>query len=386
MSHDPSPVGSTSLSAIPEARATPAGPGRAGRIALYLAAWGFFALFFASQNWLSALYAGRTATLLSAFLYPVTDAALWAVLGLVVVALAQRFPLEQRRLLRALAVHVPAALVLSLIEGGATFSVFRRIGAFAGSDVPAARLMALMMLGKLHTNLLTYAAIVGITQGIDYYRKYRERELRSSRLEAELARAELQVLKMQLHPHFLFNTLHAISTLMHRDVEAADRMLTRLGDLLRLAIADVGAQEVTLQHELEFIGRYLEIEQIRFPDRLRVSIDVAPEALDALVPSLVLQPLVENAIRYGIAPRAGGGQLEIRAGRDGTMLRLAVLDDGPGLSPESSPRTGVGIANTRARLEQLYGARHRFEMGARAEGGLAVVIVIPFQRAEERRS
>src|SRR5262249_53425821 len=160
----------------------------------------------------------------------------------------------------------------------------------------------------------------------------------------------------------LFNTLHAISTLMHRDVEAADRMLTRLADLLRLAIADSSAQEVTLAHELEFIGRYLEIQQIRFPDRLRIRMEVAPETLDAPVPSLVLQPLVENAVRHGIAPRASGGELAVRAAREGDSLTLEVMDDGPGLAGEGVSGGGVGLANTRARLEQLYGTRHRFEM------------------------
>src|SRR5262249_32901825 len=179
--------------------------------------------------------------------------------------LARRFPLEQRRLGRGLAVHLPAAVVLSLAEGAAGFATFRCLGLFAGGNAPAARVMGLMMIGKLHTHILTYAAIAGLAQLVDYYRKYRDRELRASRLEAKLARAELEVLKMQLHPHFLFNTLNAISTLMHRDVETADRMLTRLGDLLRMAIADVGAQEVTLGHELEFVGRYVEIQQVRFP-------------------------------------------------------------------------------------------------------------------------
>lgn len=339
------------------------------------------ALFFASQSWLSALYAGRSISLGVALTYPVTDASLWAILGLVAIALTRRFPLERGRLARGLAVHLPAALVLSLLEGCASFGVFRAMGMFAGSKSPPGQIMGLMVIGKLHTNLLTYAAIVGVAHLIDYYRRFRDRELRSSRLEAKLTRAELEVLKMQLHPHFLFNTLHAISTLMHRDIEAADRMLTNLGDLLRLASADVGAQEVTLSQELEFIGRYLEIQRIRFPDRLRITMEVSPETVDALVPSLVLQPLVENAIRHGIAPRASGGQLMVRAARKDETLELRVEDDGPGLAQGASPKAGVGLGNTRARLEQLYGIRHRFELGERVGGGLAVVLVIPFKRA-----
>ena len=339
------------------------------------------AIFFASQTWLSAMYSGRTPSFANIVRYPITDASLWAGLGLVAIALARRFPLEHGRVARSLAVHALAALVLSLLQGWLSFAIFQKLGLFAAAQMPPARLGALLVLGKLHTNLLTYAAIVGVVHLIDYYRKYRDRELASSRLEAKLARAELEVLKMQLHPHFLFNTLHAISTLMHRDVEAADRMLSRLSDLLRLAMEDVGSQEVTLQHEMEFLGRYLEIEQTRFADRLRVTVSVAPETLDALVPSLVLQPLVENAIRHGIAPRAGGGALEILASRRDAMLRLEVRDDGPGLPGTSPPKTGVGIANTRARLEQLYGAAHRFEMTNRPEGGLAILLEVPYRGA-----
>jgi len=375
-----SPDGPSTLSAVLETRPTTLAS-RIARIALYLAVWAFVALFFGSQNWLSALYAGHSTPFRVALIYPVTDAALWAVLGLLPIALARRFPLEQHRVLRGAAVHLPAAFVLALAEGAASFKVFDSMGWFASSTTPPRQLMTLMTIGKLHTNLLTYAAIVGLVHLVDYYRKYRDRELRSSRLEARLTRAELDVLKMQLHPHFLFNTLHAISTLMHRDVAAADRMLTRLADLLRLAIADGSAQEVTLAHELEFIGRYLEIQQIRFPDRLRIRMEVAPETLDALVPSLVLQPLVENAVRHGIAPRVSGGELAVRAAREGESLTLEVMDDGPGLPAQGASAGGVGLANTRARLEQLYGKRHRFDMVNRAEGGLRIAIVLPFRRS-----
>jgi two-component system LytT family sensor kinase len=184
---------------------------------------------------------------------------------------------------------------------------------------------------------------------------------------------------MQLHPHFLFNTLNAISTLVHKDPEVADRMIARLSDLLRLTLENIGVQEVRLAQELEFLERYLEIERMRFPDRLEVRMRIAPETLDARAPYLILQPLVENAIRHGIAPRSTRGRVEVRAERKNGMLILEVRDDGPGISPKANPKKGLGISSTRARLEKLYGAAHRFDLSNASEGGLVVTLAWPFQ-------
>src|SRR4029079_2186861 len=176
----------------------------------------------------------------------------------------------------------------------------------------------------------------------------------------------LQALKMQLHPHFLFNTLNSISALLDEDVDAADQMLARLGDLLRMTLENSGAQEITLQEELEFLRCYLEIEQVRFNDRLTVDMKIEPATLDAQVPNLILQPIVENAIKHGIVSRIAPGRIEISAIRYGGSLKLQVRDNGPGLHPgeASSGRVkeGLGLANTRARLEQRYRHDHRFEM------------------------
>jgi len=207
-------------------------------------------------------------------------------------------------------------------------------------------------------------------------------------LEAQLVQAQLQALKMQLHPHFLFNTLNSISALLHHDPELADRMIARLGDFLRLTLDNSGAQEVTLQKELEFLKCYLEIERVRFQDRLTVSYDVAPETLEAMVPNLVWQPIVENAIRHAIAPRAGKGQIEVRAQRTGAKLQLQVQDDGPGLptnqNSNGSSSKGVGLANTRERLRQLYGSNHRFELANGSGRGLVVTLEIPFNPSVNR--
>jgi sensor histidine kinase YesM len=229
------------------------------------------------------------------------------------------------------------------------------------------------------TYSLVYWGIVGLGHAVNYYRQFRDRERRAAQLEAQLAQAHLQVLKMQLHPHFLFNTLNAISALMHKDVELADTMVARLGELLRSSLETIGTQEVPLRQELEFIRPYLEIEQARLGERMTVKMDIDPEAMDLQVPNMILQPLVENAIRHGIAPFIKPGQIEITARRNGGMLHLQVRDNGPGLSPDQQHafKPGVGIANTRARLQQLYGADHRFEMVNGSSGGLTVTILIP---------
>jgi sensor histidine kinase YesM len=223
--------------------------------------------------------------------------------------------------------------------------------------------------------------IIGLSHGIDFYRRYRERELRASQLETRLAQAQLDALKMQLHPHFLFNTLNSISVLMADDVKAARRMLTRLSELLRASLENVGADEVLLKEELEFLKNYLEIEQTRFQDRLTVRMKVEPAVLDARVPNLILQPLVENAIRHGIAPRAHPGLIEIRAQRLNGMVQLQVLDNGAGLGSATPQNVlkGIGLSNIQARLKQYYGSDHRFEMREANGGGLEVTIAIPFR-------
>jgi two-component system, LytTR family, sensor kinase len=233
--------------------------------------------------------------------------------------------------------------------------------------------------------LINYGDIVLVGHAIYYARDSRDQALRRAQLETRLAYAQLQVLRLQLHPHFLFNTLHTISALMHKDLRAADRMLALLGDLLRDSFERVGAQEVSLKQELGFLDRYLEIERTRFRDRLTVTFEVDPEALDAEVPNLLLQPLVENAIRHGLGKRQEAGRIEIVARRHYERLDIRIRDDGPGL-PEGNQtalRTGVGLANTEARLEQLYGSNHRFDLRNRPQGGLEVVLEIPFRLRPE---
>ncbi len=230
------------------------------------------------------------------------------------------------------------------------------------------------------THFLTYAAIVGATWALSYGRLTRERELRASQIKTRLLSARLEALKMQLHPHFLFNTLNSILPLVFRDRDAASRTVVRLADLLRLSLQNEGNDLISLRKELEFLQVYLEIQQTRFQDRLTVKLDVAPDVADALVPNLILQPLVENAIKHGIAARPGSGRIEVHARRDGSeRLHLLVRDDGPGPSGAAPRATegGVGLRNTRDRLELLYPGRHEFDFRGGAGRGCEVSLTFP---------
>ena len=236
-------------------------------------------------------------------------------------------------------------------------------------------------------DVTNYAMCVGVLLALDLRRRLRAQELAGARLQAELAKAELDALRGQLHPHFLFNTLNAISMLVRKgEGETAVRMINGLGELLRIALATAGEQEVPLRQELDFLERYLCLQQLRFPDRLRIEMRISPETLEARVPSLVLQPLAENAVRHGIAPSIAGGSVEVEAVREGGQLVLRVRDTGVGLAPGSGSPGGVGLRNVRARLQHLYPGEHRFRVVNRVEGGVESLLSIPFRGVEVVRA
>jgi LytS/YehU family sensor histidine kinase len=241
-------------------------------------------------------------------------------------------------------------------------------------------------ISQFHLDLLIYGAIIGVSYAVSYYFRYREREFRASQLETQLAQAQLQTLKMQLQPHFLFNTLNGIAGLVRdsRNKAAVD-MLAGLSDLLRYTLENAGKQEVPLKEELEFLELYLDIQQMRFSDRLKVEMHIEPEVLDAMVPNLILQPLVENAIRHGVSRRAASGTVGVSAKRENGSLLIRIYDDGLGLKRDdgAAPVAGVGLSNTRARLAQLYGERQSFSLAEREGGGAEAVLVMPFVRAIE---
>lgn len=316
-----------------------------------------------------------------------TDWSQWALLTPVIVWLARRFPLDQAVATRLL-LHTVAGLVAAfLVLWGSVYLVRAIQSTHTTQLTPARKLFQDLFFLRLVLYLLIYLLVVGLTHSLDFLARFRERELAASHLEAKLSQAQLQVLRMQLQPHFLFNTLHAISALMHRDVELADRMIARLGELLRSTLDNAGTPEVSLRQELDFVAPYLEIEQARLGPRLQVCLVVDLETLDAAVPNLLLQPLVENAIRHGIAPQRGNGRIEIVSRREHDRLILKVRDTGAGLSNGAGMKEGVGLGNTRTRLEYLYGGDHTFTIAPVVGGpGVEVSLEIPYREIESRPS
>jgi sensor histidine kinase YesM len=348
--------------------------------AIVFAAWAVFGLLLANQSYIQSAQRGRQMPWLVALRPGLLEASLWAFTTLAIFWLARRFPLERGRMFRGLAVHLVAAVAISLARTG--------LMVVLGGSVRwvGVRTFSVQFWGTSSQNFLFYALLLGIAHLGLYYRRYREREQAAEQLARGLTEARLQALKMQLQPHFLFNTLNAISALIPADAKPARRMLARLGDLLRATLEHEETQEVTLREELAFLEPYLEIEQARLEDRLTVVMNIAPETLDARVPHLLLQPLVENAIRHGIAARIEPGRVEISASRgpDDRYLQLEITDDGRGVdrNADVSTRRGVGLTNIRSRLEQLYGREHRFTLLNQAAGGVLVRISLPFRRAE----
>jgi two-component sensor histidine kinase len=327
------------------------------------------ALAFASSNY--AVYAVKNIPVSAwdTFGYSATEWYLWALMCPVIFGVTRRFPLTGATWPRRVPMYLLTWAGCHLVVVSAYMVMEHHWGTAEMQSMPLAQLTLLYVTKKIAFNLLVFTAIVVVAHAIDLYHRYRERERRALQLETQLTRAQLEALKNQLHPHFLFNTLNTISALLHRDVESADRVVSRLGDLLRLSLQG-GEQEVTLGQELTFLQHYLDIQHTRFQDRLTFVQDIAPETLDALVPSLILQPLVENAVRHGIEARSTPGLITIHAHRENGRLTLEVKDNGPGMQQSSSAGcAGIGLSNTRARLEQLYGPDHRFTIADLGKGG-----------------
>jgi len=347
---------------------------RAAGLAVF---WTLVGLAFASQFYLSSTLLGRSITWGQAISYSLGDWYVWAFLSVPILMLARRFPPEGGAPWRTAGIHLVAALVASLVYVVVRSLVGQVHSLLIDEPVTFAEIFRPLLVKTFPFNLLVYGVIISISHAIDYYRKYHERTVHTLELEKHLAEARLQALLRQLKPHFLFNTLNGIASLMHSDVDAADRMLVRLGELLRLTMSHPGQPLTRLRDEIAFIEKYLEIERIRFRDRLAVAYEIEPAALDAEVPSLLLQPLVENAIRHGIEPHARAGRLVLTARRTPGFLELEVRDNGAGQPAGGFTRVGIGIGNTRARLTELYGAQHRFELANHPDGGLVVRVILP---------
>jgi two-component sensor histidine kinase len=309
----------------------------------------------------------------------------WAPLTPFMIRLARRYSLVGGAWMSSLLAHVPAFLLLSIIHSAAATAITLIIRPFDDmGESPKdfwPRFLSRVQ-GSFGSDLLVYGGVIGICYALDYYRKYREREVHATRLEAQLAQAQLDALRMQLHPHFLFNTLNNIVGLVRDNKNnAAVNMLVGLSDLLRHTLEHSNRQEVELREELNFIKLYLSIQEMRFSDRLEIEFNIDPATMKAMVPNLILQPLTENALRHGISRRADSGLVGITSAAENGHLRLTVYDNGAGLPDnwQLNGSAGIGLANTAARLQQLYDDDHQFDIRNRDGGGVEVVIVMPFR-------
>jgi two-component system LytT family sensor kinase len=314
---------------------------------------------------------------------------LWGFLSPLILTLGRRFPLEGSARLKGLLVHVIACVAFSAMHVAAATALRMVIRPFdVWSDV---RSFPFQYQDELHAfflfDVLVYWAVFGVGHAFDYRERYRERESQAAELKAQLAQAQLESLKMQLHPHFLFNTLHTIAGLVRTNEKGqAVNMISGLSDLLRHALESADEQQVALKEEVKFIELYLDIQRVRFSDRLSVQIDIAPDTLNALVPNLLLQPLVENAIRHGVSLKNSSGLLSIRSYCENGNVHLTVSDDGPGLPSDwcLDKSEGIGLANTNARLKHLYGNKYQFDLRNGENGGTTAAITIPFRTNDDR--
>jgi two-component system, LytTR family, sensor kinase len=310
-------------------------------------------------------------------LFSLGTAWVWAALTPPTLWLTRNATLAPERRLRSAAIYGLVGLGFFFTAGLLEWLVGLATGMAAAGQFGAS-----LLSDCLATRLLAYLAIVTLGRSAYYFGLYRTRQTHASELEARLTRTHLQVLKMQLQPHFLFNTLNAVAELVHTEPEAADQMITRLGRLLRLSLDNAGHQVVPLRQEIDFLRVYLDIEQVRFQDRLQIVWDVAPETLEAAVPTLLWQPVLENAIRHGVTPLAGRGRIVIASHREGTELVLEIRDNGMGLPPGGAPREGVGLRNIRERVGQLYGSQAVFTLTAALGGGVIATLRLPFTTYE----
>jgi len=353
-----------------------------------LALWAAIVVLFATQFVLVGSMGWQDAFLHASSLWIV-----WIAFMPAVVWLAFRLPFERRRWLVSLGMHVFTCILVVAVSQFLIRNVLPMPPPPAGErannrELPSQRperdpRRPNGFLGlRAGLDILIYWSLVGACQAISNFRRSQERERRAAELEARLTRSKLQALRMQINPHFLFNTLNAISTLVYVNAKAADEMIGDLSELLRNSLDTAEEQEIPLARELEFIRHYVGIEKRRFGDRLQTEIEVPEDLASALVPALLLQPLVENAIRHGIEPQRAPGLIRIEARREGGRLLLAVRDNGRGPAPATPgkpPRKGIGLANAQARLRELYGREHSFEFKPGNPRGCSVEIALPLR-------
>jgi hypothetical protein len=347
-------------------------------LARYLGLWTAVAVVFAVQGFTRDALNGNTWSAFDYLRWALIQWYTWAALAPLVFRLAAKYPIEAPVRLRGLGMQLPASLGVTLLAMliGAIVSTPFEPGTFAEQ--------LRQFLGQhVATGLLTYWALFAIQQAMRFHAEKIRREVEASRLATELAQSRLQALKSQLQPHFLFNTLHAIATLLHEDALSAEDMLLRLSDLLRAFLEDYDGQEISLRRELVLLDLYLGIQRTRFKDRLTTQIYVAPDTLDCAVPSLILQPIVENAIRHGIGERVGADCIEVESRREGDSLCIDVRNRNSTLQEGPASGHGIGLSNTGLRLRELYGDAAQVRLDMIWPQGVVCRIRLPFRGIEE---
>jgi two-component system LytT family sensor kinase len=349
------------------------------RVSFGFLVWTLLGISFALSAYLNAVRDNASVSFKRTVTGYLADFWLWGMLSPFIFKLAVRYELRDR-VPRNLVIHLAISIVFALIVLSAASPLTWYLG-----YVNLVRYPSLFILWRnnafgiyyFHQGLTIYWTTLVVAHALHYYRGLREEEARASRLSAQLAQAQLLALRMQIHPHFLFNTLNSIAALLHKDVEMADRMIARLGDFLRSTLSRSEAQTITFDQELEFLKCYLDIERIRFQDRLTVNLEIDPQTLEVPVPNLILQPIVENAVQHGIARQTDAGLIMIRASRLQDRLLIEVEDNGPGLNVLQNGNFGIGLKNTKSRLEQFYGNDFSFQLGNANGRGVLVSMNIP---------
>ncbi len=351
----------------------------------YFLAWTLVGLFFFTREVSRRIYWNEPFVWENTLTIWLVGEYIWGIVALLVVWLGMRWPLERRILGRRVALHLLLSAAVASAQLALEAEAYLRLGTLSAALSTSfwTAWSGLMVVG-FHNNVVSYWVILGVYIGYRHYRQLEERdrqalrlELQAAELQTQLMRAQMSALKMQLQPHFLFNTLNAIMVLVRqKSVARAEEMLGRLGDLLRVVLDEREAQEVPLHRELDYVRLYLAIEEVRFEDRLRVTFDVDPAVLDAAVPHMALQPIVENALRHGIARTSAAGTIRLSAAAAGDSVVIQICDDGPGVhGTESGEGWGIGLANTRARLQQLYGGAASLTIADGAPGAIVTLTV-----------
>jgi two-component system LytT family sensor kinase len=336
-------------------------------------------VFFWGQEYWWAYSNDKETNLVSNLTYQAIYHYAWGILFFVIIWLASRFRIEKNNLLKTIPQHILFGIIIAFIHRLISFVPYMYIfypEKLGDTFIPAGVLNKVV--SGSFDSFLAYFLLLGLYYGYEYYQQYKEHLIKSRELEAQLAKAQLQALKMQLQPHFLFNTMHAISALMDENVKTAQKMLVRLSDLLRQTLDNIGVQKVTLKQELDFVKSYLEIELTRFQDRLKVNYEINNNVLNVKVPNLILQPLVENAIKHGISPKAEGGTILIIAKIEDDQLELSICDNGKG-NGSNEIKEGLGIKNTRLRLNKMYKDNYIFKIDDKNENGFCVTLLIPLE-------